>query len=193
MNSVNDIPDSSRVLTDSFCNMSETVKCFPISRRNSISPSEHSQSALLTILAAFEPENSRKRSSWARCLPTFASTSASSSNGRSASLPLGSPINPVPPPTSTMGVPPARCRWARSMTSTRLPIWRLLAVGSNPPYPVIGPLARRSARPGVTSWIMPRQVSSSSKVSIAAKVTKRGNRWQADLVLTTLKDRWYLL
>jgi hypothetical protein len=51
---------------------------------------------------------------------------------RSADLPEGSPMRPVPPPMTTTGVCPARLTWARSMIGTRLPIVRLGAVGSKP-------------------------------------------------------------
>ena len=181
------MPESSRDLTDSFCSIQDMVKCLPVSRRNSTSGKDRNQSALFTTVAALgESEKSRKRSSWRCWRATFSSTSDWLNSGRSDRLPLGSPIMPVPPPTSTIGVPPARCRWTSSMTGTRFPTWRLDAVGSKPTYPEIGDFASRSFRPGVTACISPRHANSSSRDSIAAKVTKGTGRWQAESVLCSL-------
>ena len=58
------------------------------------------------------------------------------SSWRSSSLPPGSPIMPVPPPASEMGRCPA-CWKRRSVQSwSRLPTWRLSALGSKPAYTV---------------------------------------------------------
>ncbi len=136
-----------------------------MSRRKSSSDQGRSQSALSTISAPVGPSKSRKRPSCRRWRSTLAATDASSSRGRSSDRPLGSPISPVPPPITTIGLPPARWRCASSITGTRLPTWRLGAVGSKPTYPVTGPRASRARRPGVSSWIRPRCPSSSRSAS----------------------------
>jgi len=41
-------------------------------------------------------------------------------------------MRPVPPPTSAMGRLPVCCMCASAMMGTRLPMCRLVAVGSNP-------------------------------------------------------------
>jgi hypothetical protein len=51
---------------------------------------------------------------------------------RSAVLPLGSPMRPVPPPTSAIGEWPCRCICASIVITSRLPTCRLGAVGSKP-------------------------------------------------------------
>ena len=100
-NSVNDRPFFSRISTKSLASMYGTVKCLPVSRRNSMSDSSPSQSRLLTITAWAAPgEKSRNRSSCAWIAATFRSRVASSSRFRSDDRPEGSPIMPVPPPTS---------------------------------------------------------------------------------------------
>ena len=90
------------------------------------------QSALLTTLAALAPSKRRKEASWVRMVARLARTAESSSRLRSDERPLGSPIMPVAPPTTAMGLCPARCRWAIIMMGTKLPTWRLRAVGSKP-------------------------------------------------------------
>ena len=95
---------STRRFTDSLASIALTVKCLPTSRMNSIAPSFVSHSALLTSRAgaarALEIEEAREL----RADPaTLASTCSSVSSVRSAALKLGSPISPVPPPTSAIG------------------------------------------------------------------------------------------
>ncbi len=51
---------------------------------------------------------------------TLWSISSTVSTGRSVRLPLGSPTMPVPPPTTTMGVPPVRCSQASAMTGEQV-------------------------------------------------------------------------
>ena len=63
---------------------------------------------------------------------TFASSVSRSSRFRSADVPDGSPIIPVAPPTSTIGLPPRRWRWMRPMTGTRWPTWSEGPDGSKP-------------------------------------------------------------
>ena len=62
----------------------------------------------------------------------FSSTVGRLSSSRSADRPDGSPIIAVPPPTTTTGVPPARCRWIRPKIGTRLPMCSDGPVGSKP-------------------------------------------------------------
>ena len=70
--------------------------------------------SLLRMTAPFVPLKSRNRSK-IRCWHfTLCSTSSRVSSWRSALLPLGSPIRPVPPPETTIGRCPARCRCASS-------------------------------------------------------------------------------
>ena len=79
------------------------VKYFPVSRRNPSRSSLASQSALLTIRAGFVVLS--KSSSRASCglIPArLRSISSSESNGRSC-VGFGSPIMPVPPPTTAIG------------------------------------------------------------------------------------------
>ena len=84
------------------------VKCLPVSRRKSISDSSPSQSRLLTISAPRLPAGSRGSApagprSAADVVPR---ASRRSSRLRSVDRPEGSPIIPVPPPTSATGRPP---------------------------------------------------------------------------------------
>jgi hypothetical protein len=109
------------------------VKCLPTSRRNSISPYPPSQSRLLTISAGFEPaEKSRNGSSWAWIRSALARSVSSSSRFRSEERPDGSPIIPVPPPTSATGRPPRRWKWSSPKIGTRLPMWSDGPDGSKP-------------------------------------------------------------
>src|SRR6266568_3571381 len=78
------------------------------------------------------------------------------SSGRSLRLPLGSPINPVPPPINTMGRCPASWKCRSSMIGIRLPSCRLGVVGSKPQYNVRRPAARWAARSRVAWWTKPR-------------------------------------
>ena len=76
------------------------VKCLPVSRRKSIRPVSPSQSRLLTRSAPPAPGvKSRNRSSCERIAATFASSVSRSRRFRSADVPDGSPIIPVPPPS----------------------------------------------------------------------------------------------
>ena len=100
------------------------MKCLPTSRRYSISDSLPSQSRLFASTAWVGPgEKSRNRSSWTRIDATLCSIVAASSRFRSDDRPDGSPIIPVPPPTSATGRPP--CRWKRisPKIGTRWPTW----------------------------------------------------------------------
>ena len=51
---------------------------------------------------------------------------------RDSSLPEGSPMRVVPPPSSTIGLWPCFCSSRRIMICTRLPTCRLSAVQSKP-------------------------------------------------------------
>ena len=53
---------------------------------------------------------------------------------------------PVPPPMTAIGRWPARWKWARAMMPTRLPVGRLVAVGSKPWYRVSDPEASARRR-----------------------------------------------
>jgi hypothetical protein len=88
---------------------------------------------LLIMRAALAvASKSRKRSSCARMPRALASISSIDSSERSAVLPLGSPIIPVPPPTSAIGECPWRCSRASAMIGSSDPTCRLDAVGSKP-------------------------------------------------------------
>ena len=98
-----------------------------------MSDSSPSQSRLLTITAPPAPgEKSRNRSSWPRSAATFASSVSRSSRLRSVERPDGSPIIPVPPPTSATGRPPWRCSRSSPKIGTRCPTWSESADGSKP-------------------------------------------------------------
>jgi hypothetical protein len=109
-----------------------TVKCLPMSRSQSSSAISPSQSRLLTIAAPRSPEKSRKRSSWVRIEARFASRVSRSRSRRSFDAPDGSPIMPVPPPTTAIGRPPWRCRWISPKIGTRWPMWSHGPDGSKP-------------------------------------------------------------
>ena len=90
-----------------------------------------SQSALLTS-RAFPSPKSRYCESCFLIASAFSSIFSFERTWRISVLPLGSPIMAVPPPTRAMGLWPFRCMWASDMMGTRLPMWRLVAVGSKP-------------------------------------------------------------
>ena len=125
------MPASSRVLTTSRASIRLTGKCLPMSRRKSIVESVEVQSWLLTMVAALSPSKPRNGSTCARTRSVQSFTVSSELSVRSPES-LGSPIMPVAPPTSAYGVCPVF--WSRrAVTSwTRLPMWRLGAVGSKP-------------------------------------------------------------
>ncbi len=75
---------------------------------------------------------SRNRSSWTRMAATLASSVSTSSRLRSVERPDGSPIMPVPPPTTANGRPPKRCRRSSPKIGTRWPMWSDAPDGSNP-------------------------------------------------------------
>src|SRR5712692_6755881 len=86
------MPVSMRACTDSFCNITFTLKCLPTSRRKSIRRAATSQSALFTNSAAAGPgSKSRKRLIWSRWRCKFSRICSFESSGRSPGLPLGSP------------------------------------------------------------------------------------------------------
>ena len=133
---MNEIPLSSswmRRFTDSLAMSWFTEKCFPMSRRKSMRGRPPSQSWLLAILAGFDvTSKSRKWASCPRIASAFSAAISFVSRRRSAVLPDGSPMRPVPPPTSAIGVWPARWACTSPMIGTRFPRCRLLAVGSKP-------------------------------------------------------------
>ena len=97
------------------------VKCLPMSRRKSIRLSSPSQSRLLTIDAPPGPARSRGTARAGRALPR---RSPRACRGRAGCAPTdrpdGSPIIPVPPPTSATGRPPKRCSRSSPKIGTRL-------------------------------------------------------------------------
>ena len=114
---------------------------------------------------------SRKRASWSRIAWTLALRSPGGrAGGRSAERPDGSPIRPVPPPTTATGWPPKR--WSRTSPKIgiRWPTWSERTVGSKPLY------ARRSARrspgapPGRPWW------PGRGRASAARAAGRRGGR-----------------
>ena len=75
---------------------------------------------------------SRNRSSWPRSEPALASSVSRSSRFRSVERPDGSPIMPVPPPTTATGRPPNRWSRISPKIGTRWPTWSDAPEGSNP-------------------------------------------------------------
>ena len=85
------------------------------------------------MTAAWLPaEKSRNRSSWPRIPATLTARVSRSSRFRSADRPDGSPIIPVPPPTTATGRPPNRWSRSRPKIGTRWPTWSDGPDGSNP-------------------------------------------------------------
>jgi hypothetical protein len=74
----------------------------------------------------------RKVSNTVLMLAILAAMSASVSILRLSSLPDGSPTLVVPPPMTTIGLPPAFCSRRSIMIWIRLPTCRLAAVASKP-------------------------------------------------------------
>ena len=110
-----------------------TEKWRPYSRRKGMYAKLSSQSALLTMTASVGPSpNLRKRANTDLMVSMLAAIWASLSSRRDSSLPEGSPTFVVPPPISTMGLWPLRCRTRNSMMEIRLPTCRLGAVQSKP-------------------------------------------------------------
>ena len=62
----------------------------------------------------------------------FSSTICFCNNCLSVDLPLGSPIIPVAPPSTTIGLNPALWKWRSESRLNKFPMWSALAVGSNP-------------------------------------------------------------
>ncbi len=112
----------------------------------------------------------------ARMAAAFASTCSVVSSTRSALLPDGSPIMPVPPPTTATGRPPCRWRWTSAIIGTRWPTWSDGPLASKPTYAEMGPVASRSSRPSERSWISPRHVSSARK-SVIGGISGQGPPW----------------
>ena len=165
---------SIRARTLSLATMALTLKCLPTSRSTSRNESGAVQSALSTSNAALASLSKSRKLANCFLTPTMLALSCSwVSNWRSALLPLGSPIEPVAPPATTIGLWPNCWKRRSASNGTRLPTCRLSAVGSNPQYSVTAPLARRCASPSrsVQSEISPRH-SSSSMMPI-----KRGLLW----------------
>ena len=108
-NSVKLIPcsESSRVLTESLAIIVPTLAYLPTSRRNSRNPIEPNQSRLFITTAggvsASAAPLARTRSRIALMPAVLALIVSSSSTGRSALLPEGSPTRPVAPPRSATG------------------------------------------------------------------------------------------
>jgi len=73
-----------------------------------------------------------------RILSTQPATTSVVFRLRSSFFPLGSPISPVAPPTSAIGVWPANWKRRSTRRTTRFPTCKLGAVGSNPMYRVVG-------------------------------------------------------
>ena len=108
-------------------------KCLPTSRRKSTIPTRPSQSRLLAMRAGLPVTSKSRKCASCEWMPAaLASASSFDSSARSAAFSDGSPIRPVPPPTSATGVCPARCRCTSPMMGSRLPTCRLEAVGSKP-------------------------------------------------------------
>jgi hypothetical protein len=82
------------------------------------------------------PSNRRNGTTWPRILSTQLAMTSGVLSLRSVALKLGSPIMPVAPPTSAMGLWPASWKRLRISTGTRWPRCRLSAVGSKPQYSV---------------------------------------------------------
>ena len=135
-NSVYEMPASrvsNRCLTESRWIIWLTAKCLPTSRRKSSSRTCPSQSRLSTTCTGGPSSAPAKNFSiCARILPVLSRTLSSSSSVRSLDLPDGSPIIPVAPPTSGSTLCPCRRRWVSSISGTRFPACRLVAVGSKP-------------------------------------------------------------
>ena len=77
---------------------------------------------------------------------------------RDSSLKDGSPILVVPPPISAMGRCPVFCIQRSIMIWTSDPACRLVAVASNPMYPVIRPVTAAASKPSGSEiwWMNPR-------------------------------------
>ncbi len=106
---------SNRARTESLAIIQFTVKCFPVSRRNSTRFRSASQ-ASLSRTSTDRPFCSKSRSVCALIPETLAAISSMAMTGRSTSFPLGSPMRPVPPPSRKMGRWPQRAAWASSIT-----------------------------------------------------------------------------
>ena len=91
------------------------------------------QSALSTRRAVLgEAVKSSSRASCGRTPATLVAMFSLVSNWRSAVLPLGSPMLPVAPPATAMGMCPASWKRRSVINGTRLPTCSESAVGSNP-------------------------------------------------------------
>ena len=146
----------------SFLSIWLTRKCLPTSRRKSRADIPSVQSRLLTKTAAFSPVVSRKGRTWSWMRATHSAVCSLVFRTRSE-VGRGSPMRPVEPPTRQITRCPARWRWRRTTSWTRLPKCSEGAVGSNPQYAVIGPSASawRSADSSVVCATSPRHCSSS--------------------------------
>ena len=136
-------------------------KCLPTSRKNCVTDRFFVQSLLFTRRAACSPSKSTNRESWLMMRSAHSATWSSANMARSPTS-RGSPIMPVAPPASTIGLCPA-CWKRRSIRSgTKCPACRDGPVGSNPQYKVMGcSHASRSWSRSVDWLIRPRHCSSS--------------------------------
>ena len=91
-------------------------------------------------------EKSRNRSSCPRMAATLCSRVGTSSRLRSDERPDGSPIIPVPPPTSATGRPPCRCSRSSPKMGIRCPMWSESAVGIEPDVGADPPPGRQALR-----------------------------------------------
>ena len=107
---------------------------------------------------------SRNRSSCARIAADVRRERLASSRFRSLERPDGSPIIPVPPPTSATGRPPKRCsRSSPKIGHQVADVERSRRTGrSRCSRRSGGPVASRAGSPGVVAWRMPRHSSSAS-------------------------------
>src|SRR5207253_1066135 len=86
---------------------------------------------------------------------------------------------PVPPPITAIGRCPARCIWASAMMPTRLPVCRLVAVGSKPWYRVTGPLSRaRRRRSSSETWATKPRARRVSRTFALVATMGRNCNWQ---------------
>jgi hypothetical protein len=121
-----------RRFTDSLAasRFSEVLADVPheVDRRSTSSANQHCSPT------APPPPSTRNREETARaereCRRGFVSPARTVMSWRSADLPLGSPIRPVPPPMTATGECPWRCMCASAIMTSKLPTCRLAADGS---------------------------------------------------------------
>mmetsp|Transcript_15812 Transcript_15812/g.26695 ORF Transcript_15812/g.26695 Transcript_15812/m.26695 type:complete len:260 (+) Transcript_15812:199-978(+) len=177
-NSVKLIPSpSSRVFTLSLLSMVPMRANLPTSRRNSRKPIPANHSRLLRSMPGTGASRCVSSARRMASMPLlFASMVASSITGRSALLPEGSPTRAVAPPSRATGVWPHFWNHTSTKMPSRLPRWRLSAVGSNPQYTLIGPapVALRSSSSLVMASTSPRSFSTSTMLRPSIVVAAEG-------------------